>query len=100
MVYSLFFRSYGVYPFTLFSQESGRHHSFFCSVTSGSGDRPRKEGSHGGGVYSLSPEKVLRIIGPALSRISSILTLARPVLLPRKVMSKDQPQKILRALLL
>ena len=29
--------------------------AFFCSVTSGSGDRPRKEGSHGGGVYSFAP---------------------------------------------
>ena len=26
-------------------------------MTSGSGDRPRKEGSHGGGVYSFSPGK-------------------------------------------
>ena len=31
--------------------------SFFCSVTSGSGDRPRKEGCHGGGVYSTTPCK-------------------------------------------
>ena len=46
------FRTYGVYPFPLFSQENGIHHSFFCTVTSGSGDRPRKEGSRGGGVYS------------------------------------------------
>ena len=46
-----FFRTYGVYPFPLFSQENGIHHSFFCFVTSGSGDRPRKEGRHGGGVY-------------------------------------------------
>ena len=38
------FRTYGVYPFPLFSQENGIHHSFFCSVTSGSGDRPRKGG--------------------------------------------------------
>ena len=51
----LSFRTYGVYPFPLFCQENGIHHSFFCSVTSGSGDRPRKEGSHGGGVYSFSP---------------------------------------------
>ena len=29
--------------------------AFFYSVTSGSGDRPRKEGSHGGGVYSFFP---------------------------------------------
>ena len=29
--------------------------AFFCSVTSGSGNRPRKEGCHGGGgVYSFS----------------------------------------------
>ena len=49
------FRTYGVYPFPLFSQENGVHHSFFCSVTSGSGDRPRKEGSRGGGVYSFFP---------------------------------------------
>ena len=45
----------GVYPFPLFSQANGIHHSFFCSVTSGLGDRPRKEGSHGGGVYSFFP---------------------------------------------
>ena len=29
--------------------------SFLCSVTSGSGDRPRKERGHGGGVYSFFP---------------------------------------------
>ena len=56
--------------FPLFSQENGIHHSFFCSVTSGSGDRPRKEGCHGGGVYSLlrSSEAVLlkRSIPPVL----------------------------------
>ena len=46
------FRTYGVYPFPLFSQESGIHHSFFWS---GSGDRLRKEGCHGGGVYSFLP---------------------------------------------
>ena len=40
-------------PFPLFSQENGIHHGFFCSVTSGSGDRPRKEGCHGGGQYAL-----------------------------------------------
>ena len=28
----------------------GIHHRFFRSVTSASGDRPMKEGSHGGGV--------------------------------------------------
>ena len=49
------FQTYGVYPFPLFSQENGIHHSFFCSVTSGLGDRPRKEGSHSGGVYSFFP---------------------------------------------
>ena len=49
------FRTYGVYPFPLFSQENGIHHSGFCSVTSGSGDRPRKEGCHSGGVYSFFP---------------------------------------------
>ena len=49
------FWTYGVYPFPLFSQENGIHHSFFCSVTLGSGDRPRKEGSRGGGVYSFFP---------------------------------------------
>ena len=40
------------HPFPLFSQENGIHHGFLCSVTSGSGDRPRKEGCHGG-VYSI-----------------------------------------------
>ena len=28
---------------------------FFCAATSSSGDRPRKEGFHGGGVYSFFP---------------------------------------------
>ena len=40
-------------PFSLVSQEKGIHHSFLCSVTSGSGHRLRKEGCHGGGVYSF-----------------------------------------------
>ena len=34
--------------------------AFFCSVTSGSGDRPKKEGCHGGGVYSYFPDNMLR----------------------------------------
>ena len=51
------FRTYGVYPFPLFSQANGIHHGLFCSMTSGSGDRPRKEGCHGGGVYSFFPRK-------------------------------------------
>ena len=46
---------YGVYPLPLFFPGNGIHHGFFCSVTSGSGDRPRKEGCHGGGVYSFFP---------------------------------------------
>ena len=51
------FQAYGIYPFPLFSQENSIHHSFFCSVTSGSGDRPRKEGPTVV-VYTLfSPEK-------------------------------------------
>ena len=29
--------------------------AIFGSVTSGSGERPRKEGCHGGGVYSFFP---------------------------------------------
>ena len=49
------FRTYGAYPFPFFSQENGIHHSFSRSVTSGSGDRPRKEVCHGGGVYSFFP---------------------------------------------
>ena len=61
------FRTYGVYPFPLFSQESGIHHRFFCSVTSGSGDRPRKEGSHGGGVYSFFPLKDIAYKHPVLT---------------------------------
>ena len=35
-------------PFPLFSQGNGIHHSFFCSVTSRSGNRRREEGCHGG----------------------------------------------------
>ena len=58
------FRTYGVHPFPLFSQENGIHHSFFCSVTSGSGDRPRKEGSRSGGVYSFFP--CWKILSPLL----------------------------------
>ena len=56
------FRTYGVYPFPLFSKENGIHHSCFCSVTSGSGDRPRKEGCHGCGVYSFFPVKNCRFL--------------------------------------
>ena len=48
------FRTDGVYPFPFFSQENCVHHSFFCSVTSESGDRPRKEGCHGGSRASSS----------------------------------------------
>ena len=40
-----------VYPF---SQGNGIHHSIFCFVVSGSGDRPREEGCHGG-VYYFFP---------------------------------------------
>ena len=57
------FRTYGVYPFPLFSQANGIHHSLFCFVTSGSGDRPRKEGCHGGGVYSFFPCFEMRTLG-------------------------------------
>ena len=45
----------------MFSQENGVHNSFFCSVTSGSGDRPKKEGCHGGGVYSFFPACTLNV---------------------------------------
>ena len=41
--------------FTCFPRKKVYTIAFFCSVTSGSGDRPRKEGSHGGGVYSFFP---------------------------------------------
>ena len=47
-------------PFPLLSQENGIHHSFFGSVTLGSGNRPRKEGCHGGGVYSFFKFLVVR----------------------------------------
>ena len=54
------FRTYGVYPFPLFSQENKVYTIvFFGSVTSGSGDRPRKEGCRGGGVYSFFPDQDL-----------------------------------------
>ena len=46
-------RTFGVYHFPLFSRGDGIHPSLFCSVTSGSGNRPREEGCHGGGVCSL-----------------------------------------------
>ena len=38
--------------YILLSRPALIHHSFFCSVTSGSGDCPREEGCHGGGVHS------------------------------------------------
>ena len=42
-------------PFSLVFPGNGIHHSyFFCSMTSGSGDRPRQEGCHGGGVCFFS----------------------------------------------
>ena len=49
--YIPFFPDLGLYPLPFFSQEDGIHHSFFCSVPSASGDRPRMEGCHSGGVY-------------------------------------------------
>ena len=49
------FWTYGVYPFPLFPRKTEDPIAFFCSLTSGSGDRPRKEGSRGGGVYSFFP---------------------------------------------
>ena len=64
------FRTYGVYAFPLFSQEKGIHHSFFCSVTSRLGDRPRKEGSRGGGVYLSGPES--RIANRTIPRITGL----------------------------
>ena len=39
--------------FSLVFPGNSIHHSFFCSVTSGSGDRPRNEGCPGGGVHSF-----------------------------------------------
>ena len=54
-MYTLLSGTGGVDPFPLFSQQNGIHRSFFCSATSGSGDRLRKEGSQGGGAYSFSP---------------------------------------------
>ena len=60
------FRTYGVYPFPLFPRKwSAPWH--FCSVTPGSCDRPRKEGCHGGGVYSFFPGAVCGS-APALAR--------------------------------
>ena len=50
-----FFLDLRCMPFPLFSQGHGIHHRFLCSVTLGSGDRPREEGCHGGGVYSFFP---------------------------------------------
>ena len=68
MVYTLF---------PLFSQENGIHHRFFCSVTSGSGDRPRKEGSRGGGVYSF------------FSRLSENLLSVHPILVRKGPLGRD-----------
>ena len=61
--------------FPCFCQENGIHHSFFCSVTSGSGDRPRKEGCHGGGVYSFFPLLVLVLEQGLQSLSPGVLTL-------------------------
>ena len=44
MVYTLLSGPIGVYPFPLFSQENGMHHSFFCSVTFGVGRQTEKRG--------------------------------------------------------
>ena len=66
-------RLYGVLPFfpdlwcmplSLVFPGKCIHHSFFCSVTSGSGDRPRKEGCHGGGVHSFFPGLSTDLVGP------------------------------------
>ena len=61
MVYTLLSGAMVYTLFPCFSQGNGIHHSFFCSVTSGSGDRPRKEGCHGGGVCSVFPGKAAKI---------------------------------------
>ena len=44
-----------VYTLLTCFPRKGIPHSFFCSVTSGSGDRPRKEGCHSGGVQFFVP---------------------------------------------
>ena len=49
-----FFPDQWCIPLPLFSPGNGAYHSFFCSVTSGSGDRPREEGCRSGGAYSFS----------------------------------------------
>ena len=43
------------YSLSLVFPGDGIHHSLLCSVTSGSGDRPRKEGCDGGGVHCFLP---------------------------------------------
>ena len=53
-------------PTKLCSHGNGIHHSFCFSVTAGSGDRPREEGCHGGGVYFFS--LVQRYLGLRVSR--------------------------------
>ena len=58
-----FFPDLWCIPFSLISQKNGTLHSFFCSVTSGSGDRPRKEGATVV-VYTLfSWPKFVQVIG-------------------------------------
>ena len=56
MVYALL-SGHGVHPSPLFSQGDGLQHCLFCSLTLGLCDRPREEGSHGGGVCSFFPVK-------------------------------------------
>ena len=59
MVYSLLSGPMVHTLFPCFPRKMAYTIAFFCSVTSGSGDRPRKEGSHSGGVYSFRSQKGL-----------------------------------------
>ena len=58
------FRTYGVYPFPLFSQENGIHHSlFFALWPRGRATDQERRGCHGGGVilfFSLWEERLKR----------------------------------------
>ena len=62
-------QEFGVFPFS--PRKMVYTLAFSCSVTSGSGDRLRKEGCRSGGVYSFSPS--LGLVGRLYDSLSKHL---------------------------